>query len=236
MIQKWEGDIPSIVSRFGLSPDEFQGQLGTIDVPKLIRDKCSMISLVDMHTIKSIIPLRMEVLETIIKAIPTSDGQFPYSSAKIKLVKVDPFQVMTGQRFVFREKYESIIEGLGNFFSDFAINSEGIGNLGAYFVRGKTSEGRQVLGCYLPPIIERHGSNLVILDGVHRSYVSRQVGLTPISILIENISVDFPCECRGWSQVEVISIQNRPKNMEDRFFGALKPCLFRDLKLIGVDG
>ena len=92
------------------------------------------------------------------------------------------------------------------------------------------------MACYIPPIIEVHGSRSLIMDGIHRNYIARQSGLSTINaLLVENIEVPFPCSVNNWKEVQVIPLADKPKNLEDRYFD-LQKGLFRDLKYLGIDG
>jgi len=52
---------------------------------------------------------------------------------------------------------------------------------------------------------------------------------------IENISVAFPCGTKSWDKIQVISLADKPKNIQKRYFN-LNQELFRDLKYLGIDG
>ncbi|MDO8523538.1 MAG: hypothetical protein Q7S12_04675, partial [bacterium] len=113
--------------------------------------------------------------------------------------------------------------------------SSGICELGAWFVFGEDMEGTSSLSCYLPPIIERHGKRLVIMDGIHRNYIAMQFGVSINAILVENIYIPFPCSMRNWDELSVIPLANKPADINERYFDLTKE-LFRDLKYLGIDG
>ena len=148
---------------------------------------------------------------------------------------VNPQLLKMGQRFVYREKYQAILEHMPNLLKEFALGSNGCGNLGAYCLFGLNGNDAYSMACYLPTIVECHGDNMVIMDGIHRNYIARQTGQTPNAILIKDISVSFPCAVKHWSDVSVIPVEQKPATLEDRYFDMCKGS-FRDLKYLGIDG
>lgn len=181
-------------------------------------------------------PLRLETLTYFMRHIPTRDGQFPYAKLKKAMVtRVDPHRLLIGQRFIYRDKYQTILEGLQNLFDRFAYGSGGFADLGAYYVFGLDHHGDYVLACYIPPIIEIHGQEKIIMDGVHRSYIARQTGVHPTVVLLDNVEVPFPCQVEPWHKAQVIALADRPSKMADRYF-SLEPNYFRDLSHLGIDG
>jgi len=53
--------------------------------------------------------------------------------------------------------------------------------------------------------------------------------------MIRNPELPFPCSPKNWKEIEIISLNDKPKNLEDRYFD-LQKGLFRDLKYLGIDG
>lgn len=110
-----------------------------------------------------------------------------------------------------------------------------IGALGAYFVFGGDQNSVPSLACYLPPIVERHGKHVVIMDGIHRNYIAKQFWPSINVIFVENISIPFPCGMREWEELQVIGLNQKPADINERYFDLTKE-LFRDLKYLGIDG
>ena len=75
----------------------------------------------------------------------------------------------------------------------------------------------------------------MVMDGIHRDYIGKQTGLALTVIVAENISLPFPCSAKSWSDIKVISLSEKPKDINERYFD-LKKELFRDLKYLGIDG
>lgn len=232
---KWRKNFDGLLEPFDGSATQLDKLNGSINMYRLLQNNTSIVPLGALHTVNAIVPMKVSVLEQLLRSVHTTNGNLPYQNASIRIIKIDPQQLQVGQRYVFREKYQNLIESLPLIFSDFAMNTEGIGNLGAYFAQGNTRAGEEVLGCYLPPIIERHGSDLIILDGVHRCFLSRQVGTTPLAVLIDGVSCPFPSITKDWSQLQILPLAERPAVIAERYF-SLAPEHFRDVKRLGIDG
>jgi len=111
----------------------------------------------------------------------TLDGRLPFQNSTIRQIVVNPHQLKIGQKYAYRENYQKLLENISGVFSDFFGEWQGLGNLGAYFIFGFNSGGQYSMACYIPPIIEIHGSKPLIMDGIHRNYIARQTGLTMTS-------------------------------------------------------
>ncbi len=155
-----------------------------------------------------------------------------YAQAKIEMACIDPNSLSLGQKFVYRKNYTAILENFRNLFTEFTA-PRGISKLTPYLIVGKNINDHIVLAHYLPPMVEIHGNNSVLLDGVHRNFIAKQSGNNPETIIIRGVKVPFPCTPKPWSEIKVVD--KKPENLEDRYFD-LKKELFRDLKAIGIDG
>lgn len=208
---EWEIEKSEFLKRIGRSETDFKRMLKLPDLRKIER----VIPLRFMKNINALVPLHKEILFCLISQIRTKNG------------------LKIGQKFVYRENYTSIVETLSQIFNRFAIH-DSISDLGAYFAFGEDKRGIPSLACYIPPILEHHGSDVVIMDGIHRNFVAKQFG--PISAVeIRNVGVPFPCGVKSWSEIQVISLADKPKSINDRYFD-LNENLFRDLKYLGIDG
>jgi len=98
---------------------------------------------------------------------------------------------------------------------------------------GKSREGVISLAHYVPPIVEKHDSELVLMDGIHRNFIVRRSGTTIESIFIDNVRVPFPCKALPWKEITIA--EQKPEKQEDRFFN-LRQELFRNLNFVGIDG
>ena len=171
----------------------------------------------------------------LLRRIRTLGGQTLFENIRIQMVRVDPRHLKVGQKFVYRENYQKLLEEVPDVFKRFMVTAGGLGDLGAYFTFGFNGDDCYSMACYLPPLVEKQGSDLVIMDGIHRNYIAKQSGLAINVILVEDVALPFPCEIRCWSDVRVIPLAEKPKLLCERYFD-LNKNLFRDLKYLGIDG
>lgn len=218
------------LKRLGCSEEDFVSQLCLPDMEKVGH----IVSLRSMREVDAISPISKEMTLRLISQMKTMNGHSPFRNAKIKLAKFDPNSLKVGQRFAYRENLTSVLENLPAFFKKFMVPC-GISELGAYFVFGNDTDGVPALACYLPPLVERHGKHVVIMDGIHRNYIAMQFGVSLNVIFIEGVSIPFPCGMKEWSELKVISLADKPTNINERYFDLTKE-LFRDLKYLGIDG
>ncbi|MBI5732747.1 hypothetical protein HY967_02180 [Candidatus Jorgensenbacteria bacterium] len=228
---EWQIDISKYLERLEINQEELSLRLRLPEVKAVNQ----VIPLRDIIDIDSIMPLHKNWIHHIVRHITTLDGQHPFTKAKFQMVKVDPRHLKIGQRFVYRENYQALLEMVPNVFHEFLVTNGGLSDLGAYFVFGRDENDIYSLATYLPPLIELHGSNLVIMDGIHRNYIAKQMGTTLNAILLTEIDIPFPCGPRDWSEIEIISLEDKPKDINNRYFD-LNKDLFRDLKYLGIDG
>lgn len=230
-MSEWEIPFEEYLERIQFSPEHFKERL---ELPKIKLIK-KVIPLRNMIEIKHVIPLRKDFFEKIIRGIKTLDKTLkPFEFSEIKLVKFDPNQLKVAQKFIYREKYQKLVEEMPEIFKDFLINA-GFCDLGAFMVFGFDAESNRCLSYYIPPIIEKHDRGLIIMDGIHRNYINKQMGHTITSVLIDGVGAPFPCSFRSWEEVQIISLEKKPSELEKRYFD-LEAHLFRDLKYLGIDG
>ncbi|MEK9186059.1 MAG: hypothetical protein AAB885_00550 [Patescibacteria group bacterium] len=228
---EWQIDFPEYLERLHLTERHFRKRLR---LPMIGQVK-KVLPLRELKEIHSVIPASQELLGYLIANIKTLSGELPFAKAKIEMLKLDPQQLRIGQKFAYRENYVQLLEELSDIFRQkYAINS-GAANLGAFLIFGEDADGVSALAYYLPPIVEQHKDELVIMDGIHRNYITLQVGTTITAILVRNIQTPFPCSGHNWQEIRVISLNEKPADIRDRYFDLHKE-LFRDLKYLGIDG
>ncbi len=227
---EWEISFEEYLERLQFNHEHFKEQL---NLPR-IKDIEKVLPLRNLKKIESITPIKNELLLRLIKKIKTFDNQSPFKHSTFDLVKIDSHQLKIGQKFVYQENYQSLIENLPRIFKEFSISS-GFFDLGAFMVFGTDKYQAYCLSYYLPPIIEKHKANLVIMDGIHRNYLNKQMGTTLNAIIVENVNVPFPCSIHSWDEIQIIPLKNKPRDINKRYFN-LKKNLFRDLKYLGIDG
>lgn len=228
---QWQITPDEYLKRLELNIEDFERRL---QLPQ-VNEVTKIIPLKELHKIESIVPIGSDLLLYLIKRIRTLDGQMPFINSTIRQVVVNPNQPKIGQKYVYRENYQQLLENISGIFNPLLGEWGGLGNLGAYFVFGYNGDNKYSMACYIPPIIEIHKSKPLIMDGIHRNYIARQTGLTINALIVKNVSVPFPCSPKNWREIQVIPQNEKPKNLEDRYF-ELQKGLFRDLKYLGIDG
>jgi hypothetical protein len=193
-----------------------------------------IIPLRDLKRVVSVVPIERTVLLEIIRQIKTMDGRLVYDNAEIEMFKIDPRQLKIGQKFAYRENYTQLLEEVTDTFGKFFIPG-GISELGAYFIFGLDQTGEYSMSFYVPPILERHGNEIAIMDGIHRDFIIMRSGATILAIVVSGVSMPFPCSLHGWNDLNVINLKDKPKDINERYFD-LNKGLFRDVKFLGIDG
>lgn len=228
---EWEISFEEYLERIKLNLECFKEQL---NLPKINSVK-KVIPLRDMLKILSIISIKKDFLEKIIRGIKTIDQTLnPFKSSELGLIKVDPHHLKIGQKFVYRENYQGLLEDMPRIFDEF-LTSVGFCDLGAFMIFGLDVRENYCLAYYLPPLIEKHEKEIIIMDGIHRNFINKQIGHTMNAILIEKIGAPFPCSVHSWKEIKIISLKDKPKDINKRYFD-LNKNLFRDLKYLGIDG
>ncbi len=228
MRPEWEIPADDFWTRF--SPDRFNHglrlpNLNTVQV---------ILPLRDMKEVESIVPMRRNTLAYFISRITTLDGQPVFADNEIEMLKLDPRLLKIGQKFAYRENYVYLLESVTDIFDEFMITG-GLGELGAFFAFGRDENERKCMALYIPPIIEQHGADLVIMDGIHRDYIIKNTGMVINAVVVKNVTTPFPCSFHTWDELVVISLNEKPKDINERYFD-LRKNLFRDLKFLGIDG
>ncbi len=232
---EWQMDFEEYLDHLKLNERHFRERLRLPVVSRLRR----VLPLKNLKDIRSMIPLANAFLREILIKVRTLDDQLPFAEATFGICYVDPRELKLGQRFVYRENYVALLEELPNLFVNaFAVTSS-ITSMGAFSVFGCDAAGEPAISFYLPPIVEKHrlktGEELVIMDGMHRNFLTKQFGMTIAAIVAKNVTVHFPCACKDWSSVTAIPLADKPADINERYFG-LRKNLFRDLKYLGIDG
>ncbi len=226
---KWEIGKQDFLARMDCMESDFTRMLYLPDFSKIQM----IIPLRFMRSVSELMPIRDDMLRHIISRVKTMNGHNPFAGADIRCTKAIPENLKIGQKFVYREKLTEIID-TKKYFKHLAMPT-GVSELGAWFICGTDENGRPALSCYMPPIIERHEKNTVIMDGIHRNYIAMSFGISMSVIHIENIGIPFPCGMKDWSECRSIPLSEKPSDINERYFTLTKE-LFRDLKFMGIDG
>lgn len=190
-----------------------------------------IVSLRQVKKVVNIQSMHRDYLRLLLLNVRTQNGDEVYKDCNFETMRIDPVSLRIGQTFIERPKYRSFIEGFDDVFKDFHITN-GIAKLTAMILLCELEDGSYGIAHYLPPIIEKNSGVLCLLDGVHRNFLVKQVGTTLEAIVISGVSVDFPSSLHGWGDVGVVDEKPPP----DERFTDLREDLFRNLKVIGIDG
>jgi hypothetical protein len=226
---EWLIPFNEYLKRIVKSPQGFREML---QLPK-IQGIQQVLPLRDLKQIQAVLPLPRALVLYIVQNIKTLDGQRPFKNASLEIRTLDPGDLKIGQRFVYRENYTALLEGFSDIFKSFML--PGLTGLGSMLVFGYDASRTYSLAFYLPPIIEAHGPDLVVMDGIHRNYIAKQTGSGMTALVVRGADAAFPCSSRDWSEIQVISLKEKPKDITERYFD-LQKGLFRDLKYLGIDG
>lgn len=215
--------IATFEQRLGVSKNEI------IKTPK---DITYVVSLRQLVTIDQIQVMPSAYLERILQKVVLQGTRTPvYDNCTITTCRMDPHNLLIGQTFIQRDKYQDFLENFSEIFSEFCI-TRGVAKCTALIALGKTQERASAMAHYLPPIVEENQGKLCLLDGIHRNFLVKMVGTTLETIIIKNVTHNFPCDLHDWKSIQVVD-KKPPK--EKRYFN-LREELFRDLKIIGIDG
>jgi hypothetical protein len=145
---------------------------------------------------------------------------------------MDPHDLVIGQTFVERGKYQALLEVFPSLFDGAFCVSRGSAKCNALIVFGQTRTGVPAVAHYLPPFVESSNTSRFLVDGIHRNFLVMRVGTTIESIVIKGVTEPLPCDAVSWGTIK--SVDTKPPRGER--FHNLEPARFRNLKFVGVDG
>ena len=204
-----------------------------IEVNGSLEGYSRIIPLRKMIEVDSISYFKNDVFYALIRNISIRGTNIkPYADSEIKAVYQGFEGLEVGQTFILRDKILSIMENLsGNgLFRDFIMN--GISNMLPLQVYGKDSGGKKAIAFYIPAIVEIHNDEAVLLDGMHRTNICGSAGSAIKVIQISKVGARLPFEPISWRDIK--SVDEKP-DIGQRYVD-LKPELFRDLSVVGIDG
>lgn len=226
---EWQIPFPELLDRMELSERKFRDFLRL----PVIRHVQQVLPLKDVARVESVLHMSKSMLRMVLTKIKTQSQESPFLESRFRICKIDPQELRVGQKFVYRDNYTALLEELPGRFSEICM-SAGMTELNAFVAIGKTVDETPCVAFYLPPIAERH-EGLVVMDGMHRNFITKQAGTTITSIVADRVLIPFPCAPQDWSEVKVINLAEKPKDPNERYF-RLRKELFRDLKYFGIDG
>jgi len=187
----------------------------------------------DVKEAEHIALFQNDVLNALLSRIPLRrDGDlvFPYEHAKFDMYSVEPKALLIGQTFVLEEKLLSIMFDMGKLFSSHV--TKGISKMPPVQIYGRDGQENKVMAFYIPPLVEKHGEEAILLDGLHRSTICSSAGTTICSIHISGVAEPLPFDPISWGEVRLF----KEKPSIDRCYVNLKRVYFRDLSYVGIDG
>ena len=183
----------------------------------------------DLAEINDISLVSNDKLERILRKVKLKDSDVhPYEHSDFGLHRISPSAINIGQSFVLEGKILDLCK-----FSQFAraFSLEGFSKLPPLLMKGKDGEGTKACAIYVPPIIELH-EHYTLIDGIHRSYLTKSADTTMNYVIVRNVQVPLPFQPMNWDYAEQVSC--RP-DISNRYVN-LRMDLFRDLSTVGIDG
>lgn len=120
----------------------------------------------------------------------------PYRKAKLSLERICPEDILPLALYALLPQItfiSSLYEALKRFRID-------ILNIDSQITSVDYTWGKQ--GRLAPPLIEIHGGRLLLVDGLHRVYLARLLGIKTISaVIVEGANTTLPCLPVGWDDV-----------------------------------
>lgn len=111
-----------------------------------------------------------DILSDMFRSVRTYDGKEVYTGARLE--KADPGELVRVQNFVFMDVLKEIREKVHNKYR-FPI---------LYY-----DEAKKAMTIYMPPVVEIHGGEKVLIDGIHRSVASMENGKELYVIIADTV-------------------------------------------------
>lgn len=195
----------------------------------------AVVSLREIHSIVEISLMSNDYLKALLSNVSLLENPSikPYNDCEIYRCRVDPSDLMLGQKFVMRDKILSILDNMQTLLNSGGFSLGGFAKIQPLVVYGQMKGNTEDLfaAFYIPPIVEELGSGKVLLDGTHRLYMAKGVGTTVEVVVIKNPKTEIPFTPHSWN---VKQFEVKPPK-EERYLD-LKPRFFRNLTGIGIDG
>ncbi len=175
------------------------------------KDVTKIIPLKKIEVITDLTFMKKGLLDSLIRNIPLRPKNnqnynnliLPYNESEIKVFGVEPKGLKVGQTFVSKDKILGIMGSLENISEAFI--TKGVSKMPPAQFYGHDKSGNKVMAIYMPPIVESHNGNYVLIDGMHRSYICASAGTTVLGVHINNISSQLPFEEIPWAKVNLMS-------------------------------
>jgi len=187
----------------------------------------------ELKDVRKVCVMGRELLKSLIHNIPLRDqGEiFPYKGSEIESISCEPRGFMIGQTFVLDRKVRELMIDLPRkILSGLCLG--GVASAPPLEIYGSDYNGRFAIAFYVPPIVEYHNNRPVILDGIHRSFLSKGAGATQNAIHVFNPTQRLPFEPITWTECSLMD-EKPEKSMR---YNGLDGSLYRDLGMVGIDG
>ena len=226
---------------FDFPIDQIEEMIGAKINTSLGSDFNRIVPLRAIQSVKGVVLFESDTFEKLIKGIPLrsqSEKIYPYADAKINVFRRQPEGFDIGQTFINSKKLLALMQDLesrllGGFYTG------GLSKMPPTKIYGIDSEERKVIAFYIPPIAEvyndgKNGSSVVLIDGIHRSYICKAAGTTVNAVHINYISPDSPLPFDPITWRDAKLMEDKPPI--DQRYKNLRREYFRDLNSIGIDG
>lgn len=195
-----------------------------------------VISLRDMEpsSISEVRIMERDTLGKLLRSIPLESMPHihPYQDCSFNILHMDPDDLLVGQTFVQRAKYQFLIERFHNILGNGFCVETAIAQCGPMVIYGQDNDGVPAVAFYLPPIVEATGEQRFLIDGIHRNFLVKSIGGTIKTIVVQNVPSPLPCDPIPWSDIQTVD----EKPVRQLRFHNLRRQYFRNTKFAGIDG
>lgn len=195
-----------------------------------------VISLRDMdpNSISGVRVMKLETLSRLLEGVVLERNVQvrPYAKCPFRILQLDPEDLLVGQTFVQRKKYQFLLEKFSGLFGTDFCTDKTLSQCGPLIVFGPDAQGTPCVAFYLPPIVEETDGKRFLIDGVHRNFIVRAVGGSIKAIVIRDVATPLPCDPIPWGRIKIV----REKPVRHERFRNLRSEFFRNTKFAGIDG
>ena len=188
-----------------------------------------IIPLRDMAQVNSISCFKDEVFYSLIRNIPIKGtNTMPYANSNIRVFDRGFEGLEVGQTFLLESKILSIMKNLSGkgLLGNFMIG--GISNMLPLQIYGRDSDEKKAIAFYIPPIVEKHDDEAILLDGMHRTHICGTAGSAIKAVHISKVGVELPFKPISWKDTNVV---NTKPDIDKRYIN-LRTEFYRDLSAV----
>src|SRR3989344_3284427 len=127
----WKISPQEYFQRIDLTIEDFKNELHLPDISRIE----NIVPLREIKKVHCIIPMQFDLMTHLLRKVETLDGDIPpYIASTFTVMKISPRQLSLGQRYIYREKYISLVENAFEVFSEFPGLDSGLGDMMPCFV------------------------------------------------------------------------------------------------------